>query len=282
MAVLHGVGKNGKSTLVELFIDLLGYYVSVAHPNAVMYTKYGDSTAQYQLAELTGVRFVGIAETKRDAQLGESVVKQITGQDTISARAPYGKPFTYQPQFKLWRSTNHKPEIPDGSEAIWDRIRLIPFEQRFKGKAADTKLPAKLREEFSGVLAWAVRGCVEWGNGGLGSSKAVDAATAEYRTETDVTERFLTERCVFGPDHTITRKALFEAWEKWAIEEGVEQGTQTSFSKLIRERAKTLKLEDKKPKVDRVFGWELPYKVGTRTPQMTVWGPPKLLQKNKK
>src|SRR3712207_8459330 len=118
-----------------------------------------------------------MSETPRDVELDEAIVKQITGNDTINARQPYGRPFTYTPEFKLWMSTNHKPEIPDGSEAIWDRIRLIPFNQRFKGKAADTKLPAKLREEFSGVLAWAVRGCVEWGRGGVGTSKAVDAAT---------------------------------------------------------------------------------------------------------
>jgi P4 family phage/plasmid primase-like protien len=163
LAVLYGIGKNGKSTLVELFQDLMGDYSSVAHPNTIMHTKYGDATTQYQLAELPGVRFVGMSETKRGVELEEAVVKQITGNDTISARSPYGKPFHYRPQFKLWMSTNHKPEIPDGSEAIWDRIKLIPFDQRFDGKDADPKLPQTLREELPGVLAWAVLGCVEWG-----------------------------------------------------------------------------------------------------------------------
>jgi P4 family phage/plasmid primase-like protien len=134
MAVLHGVGKNGKSTLVALFQDLLGDYSGVTNPNTIMQQKYGDATAQYQLAELAGVRFVGISETKRGMELEESVVKQITGNDTISARSPYGKPFGYRPQFTLWLSTNHKPEIPDGSEAIWDRLKLIPFTQRIDGK----------------------------------------------------------------------------------------------------------------------------------------------------
>jgi putative DNA primase/helicase len=143
-----------------------------------MQQRYGDATVQYQLAELTGVRFVGISETKRGVQLEESVVKQITGNDTISARAPYGKPFTYRPQFKIWMSTNHKPEIPDGSEAIWDRIKLIPFTKRFEGKGADTDLPEKVREELPGVLAWAVMGCVEWYQHGLGTAAAVEATTA--------------------------------------------------------------------------------------------------------
>jgi putative DNA primase/helicase len=153
----------------------------VANPNTLMQQKYGDATVQYQLAELTGARFVGISETKRDVQLEEATVKQITGNDTISARSPYGRPFGYRPQFKIWFSTNHKPEIPDGSEAIWDRIKLIPFNKRFDGAGADTDLPEKLRKELPGVLAWAVMGCVEWYQNGLGTAAVVEAATAAYR-----------------------------------------------------------------------------------------------------
>jgi putative DNA primase/helicase len=248
MAVLHGVGKNGKSTLVELFQDLMGDYRGVANPNTVMQQKYGDATAQYQLAELTGVRFVGISETKRGVELEEAVVKQITGNDTINARAPYGKPFSYQPQFKLWLSTNHKPEIPDGSEAIWDRMRLIPFTQRFTGKDADTKLPEKLREELPGVLAWAVRGCVDWWEHGLGSSKAVEAATSAYRAETDVIDRFFADECVFGPEERVTKKRLYAAWEEWCEGEGEDPGKQNGFTRIMSERGVVKDFKDARKK----------------------------------
>src|SRR5215217_1945385 len=253
LAVLHGVGKNGKSTLVELFQDLMGDYSSVAHPNTIMRQSFSDSTAQYQLAELKGARFVSVSETKRGVELEEAVVKQITGSDTISARAPYGKPFTYRPQFKLWLSTNHKPEITDGSEAIWDRMRLIPFTQRFDGKKADPKLPEKLREELPGVLAWAVRGCVEWGPNGLGTSAAVESATAEYRAETDVVERFFEDECEFGPEKRVTRTALFEAWERWCDAEGEDAGKQTGFTQTMRERGVVKGFRE--GKVEKVRGW---------------------------
>ena len=232
----------------------MGDYSSVAHPNTIMRQKYSDSTAQYQLAVLTGVRFVGVSETKRGVELEESVVKQITGNDTISARAPYGQPFSYRPQFKIWMSTNHKPEIPDGSEAIWDRMRLIPFTQRFEGKKADSKLPAKLREELPGVLAWAVRGCVAWVEHGLGSAKAVEAATADYRAETDVLEQFFQERCYFYPEGKVTWSDLYKAWEEWCDEMGKQAGTQTSFTRRVNERGvvKNFELADFHKKVR---GW---------------------------
>jgi putative DNA primase/helicase len=229
------VGKNGKSTLVELFQDLLGEYAATTSPDTVMQQKYSASR-EYSLAELAGIRFLAISETKRGSELDEAVVKQVTGGDTISARPIYGKPFSYRPQFTIWMSTNHKPEIPDGSEAIWDRIKLIPFEQRFEGKKADTSLPEKLREELSGVLTWAVRGCVDWFEHGLGTSAAVEAATAEYREDTDVVDRFFRDVCEFGPDKWVWTKDLFAAWESWCYDEGVEPGSQTNFSKDMKER----------------------------------------------
>jgi putative DNA primase/helicase len=254
LSVLHGVGKNGKSTLVELFLDLMGDYAATTKPGTLMQERYGEASKDYHLAELTGVRFLAVSETKRGAELDESTVKQITGGDTISARSPYGKPFTYRPQFTIWLSTNHKPEIPDGSEAIWDRLKLIPFGKRFEGKKADVHLPAKLREELPGILAWAVRGCVEWVDNGLGSAAAVDAATAEYRAETDIIERFFEDRCYFYVSGTVTRKDLYQAWETWCAEMGEHPGTQTSFTRTIRERGVVKNfVEDKSDKNAR--GW---------------------------
>ena len=115
-------------------------------------------------------------------------------------------------------------------------MRLIPFTQRFDGKKADPKLPEKLREELPGVLAWAVEGCVAWVANGLGSSRAVDAATAEYRSETDVLDRFFEDACEFGPKFKVSKKDLFRAWEKWCIEEGADPGTQTAFTRTVGER----------------------------------------------
>jgi phage/plasmid-associated DNA primase len=154
-------------------------------------------------------------------------------------------------------STNHKPEIPDGSEAIWDRLRLIPFTQRFDGKKADTALPVKLREELPGVLAWAVRGCVAWVENGLGSAKAVESATAAYRAETDLLEQFFQDRCYFYPEGRVTKKALYQAWEAWCDEMGEPAGTQTQFTRTMGERGVVKNVQednsDKTPVLGGVF-----------------------------
>jgi putative DNA primase/helicase len=114
---------------------------------------------------------------------------------------------------------------------------LIPFTQRFEdGKGADTDLPDKLRAEHAGVLAWAMRGCMEWMEHGLGSSTAVERATAAYRAETDVIDRFFADECVFGPEYSIPKKELFEAWEGWCEGEGEDAGSQVRFTRVMSEK----------------------------------------------
>jgi putative DNA primase/helicase len=251
LAVLYGIGRNGKSTLVEVFQDLLGDYSTTANANAIMQQAFSDSTAQYALAELKGVRFVSMSETKSQDVLEEATVKQITGSDTISARAPYGRPFTYRPEFKLWMSTNHRPNIADGSEAIWDRIRLIPFEQRFEGEDADPKLPEKLRKELPGILAWAVRGCVEWGKGGLGTAGAVEEATREYRDDMDFFAAFIAEECEEDPKGFAASRALHQAYRAWHLTS--ERESEDLSAKALGEK---LRSRGHKPKKQNgVRGW---------------------------
>ena len=63
-------------------------------------------------------------------------MKEITGGDTIAARFLYGEHFEFRPAFKLWLVTNHLPRVDGGDDAIWRRLRLIPFTVSFEGREA--------------------------------------------------------------------------------------------------------------------------------------------------
>ena len=119
------------------------------------------------LAALRGKRFVSASEVNQGRRLDEAKIKDITGGDTITARFMRGEWFDYQPQFKLWLSTNHKPVIRGTDEGIWDRIRLAPFDVRIPEDEIDRRLGQKLREEAPGILAWMVDGCLQWQERGL-------------------------------------------------------------------------------------------------------------------
>ena len=153
----------------------------------------------------------------------------------MSARYLYQEYFDFRPQFKVWLTTNHLPDIRGTDDAIWRRIHLIPFKQQFTGKSCDSKLRNKLERELSGILAWAVRGCLEWQRSGLGVASVVKAATLDYRRESDQIARFLKERCSRRADDQTLGHELYEAYSQWCADRGEKPEANNTFAKTLAE-----------------------------------------------
>jgi putative DNA primase/helicase len=110
--------------------------------------------------------------------------------------------------------TNHRPKVDGDDDAIWRRLRLVPFEQSFEGRE-DRELDAKLATELPGILTWAVQGCLDWQRQGLGQAGAVTRATAEYRQDEDMLGAFLEERCTTtGETPTAAFREAYESYCK--------------------------------------------------------------------
>jgi P4 family phage/plasmid primase-like protien len=234
-AILYGFGKNGKTTLIELLQDAIGDYATNTDVETIL-IKNRSPGASNDVAALKGARFVSAAEVEQNRGLAESKVKQLTGSDTVTARFLFREFFDYRPEFKLWLSTNNKPLIKGTDDAIWDRVRLVPFTQRFEGDQADLKLPEKLRQELPGILAWLVQGCLEWQQHGLGEPEGVRAATAQYRQEMDTLAAFLDERCVVRSGLTAPATPLYKQYQLWCDDAGEKPETQKTFGMRLSER----------------------------------------------
>jgi putative DNA primase/helicase len=234
LAILYGFGKNGKTTLTELLHEVLGDYARNTDVETLLIKKYQG--VGNDVAALKGARFVSAAEVEKGRRLAESKVKQLTGRDTVTARFLFGENFDFKPEFKLWLSTNNKPVIQGTDDAIWDRIRLIPFMQRFDGPKADTKLPDKLRGELTGVFAWMVEGCLEWQEHGLEEPKTVTEATKQYREEMDTLASFLDEACVVGADYRVLAEQLYQRYAMWCDKSGERKDPKKAFVARLGER----------------------------------------------
>ncbi len=232
--VLYGSGANGKSSLLGTIGQVLGDYGLSAAPETFVDRQAGSATND--LARLRGMRFVSAIETSEGRALAESFVKAVTGGDRISARFLYTEFFDFEPAFKLWLGTNHKPVIKGGDEGIWRRVRLVPFEQRFEGEHCDPDLRVKLDAELPGILAWAVRGCLEWQQRGLKPPASVTDATAAYRSEMDSFAGFLDERCGIEADAHVSAGELYSAYRSWAEGVGEKPLSQKWLSIRLAER----------------------------------------------
>ena len=235
VSILHGRGKNGKTTLVELLQDVMGDYARATDVETILTQRYKGG-ANNEVAALKGARLVSTSEVEQGRQLSEAKVKALSGNETITARFLYREDFNFKPEFTLWLSTNNKPVIKGTDDAIWDRIRLIPFEQRFDGKKADRHLGRKLREELPGVLAWMVAGCVQWHEKGLGMPEKVKAATKVYREEMDVLQAFFDDCCVLHEEATAPATPLYKDYQQWCADSGEPEESQRAFGGRLRDR----------------------------------------------
>src|SRR5215217_5920695 len=230
----HGPGANGKSTFQETITAALGDY-AMRTPTETLLVKRSGGVPN-DVARLKGARFVTASETEEGRRLAESLVKDLTGQDTISARFMWAEWFDFKPTHALHLSTNHKPEIRGTDPAIWRRIRLIPWAVTIPPAEQDRKLAEKLREELPGVLAWIVRGCLEWQREGLQAPEEVRQATKAYRTEMDILAAFLADCCLRDEDEDAFAGELWGAWKRWCEETGEQAGSQKRFGGRLAER----------------------------------------------
>lgn len=232
--LLHGNGSNGKSTFVESIRDLFGDYAQQAD-FATFLEQDGDKVRN-DIARMVGARFIAATEGPEGKRLNEAVVKHLTGGDRVTARFLHREYFEFSPTHKIFLATNHKPNIKGADNGIWRRLRIIPFSAYFSDEKKDPQFPSKLKSEFPGILAWAVRGCLAWQNNGLGIPKAVEAATSDYRAEMDIIQTFITDCCSSAPTCTVRSQELYDAYRQWAEANGHGVFSQTRFSLTLSEK----------------------------------------------
>jgi putative DNA primase/helicase len=233
MFILYGTGANGKSTFLNVIMNILGDY-AIATPTETFMKRNNDSTTN-DIARLRGTRFVTTTETEQGKRLSEHLIKQVTGNDHMTARFLYGEYFDFVPTFKIFMATNHKPVIRGTDHGIWRRIKLIPFTTRIPEEKQDKHLEQKLLEEKSGILNWLIEGVLRWKEGGLKTPAVIANATDEYRGEMDVIGNFIKERCVQGPGLSIRARELFRVYQEWCEENNEHATSERMFGLRLKE-----------------------------------------------
>lgn len=227
--VLWGDGSNGKSTILGVFQEIMGAdYCSSAPPKLLEASK--SDRHPTEIADLYGRRLVIASETEEGSTLREAFLKLATGSDSMKGRFMHQDFFQFKPTHKFMLQTNHKPEVKGTDYAVWRRLLLVPFEVTFgdaraveSGEATrlkDKNLSEKLANEREGILAWMVRGCLEWRKDGLNPPEKIIAATASYRDEQDRIRQFIEDRLELKIGAELERALLYQAYDRWAKANG--------------------------------------------------------------
>ncbi|HEX5502806.1 MAG TPA: phage/plasmid primase, P4 family [Thermomicrobiales bacterium] len=247
-----GSGKNGKSTFLRAVRRALGDYAMEAAPELLIQSR-GKRNAgeEAAVAELQGRRFVTTIETAEGARLHETFVKQLTGESVLKAKFMRENPFEFENQATLALATNHKPLIQGNDVAIWERLRLVPFDVHIPAAERDPHLGRRLENKTNAavVLAWMVEGLAKLEAFGMGDPpEEVAGATAAYRDEMDPLSDWLDAAVVADPEGKAPIPWVYASYSEHCAQTGAAPMPQREFNAALETRG-SFQRDDKAQRV---------------------------------
>lgn len=229
--ILLGDGRNGKSTLLNVIVDLLGGYLRRANANTFLLNN--KSAIRSDIARLAGCRVVTGSEASEDQYWDEVLIKDITGGEKITARRLYQNETEFSPKFKILIAVNSLPRVRGTDGGIWRRIRIIPFDYIIDEWDVDPRLGEKLHKEMSGILNFALEGLRQWQKKGLEPPSTVKDRTNEYRKSMDSIQEYIEERCTISQGGEALATELYNDYSRWAKENNHPLMTQAKFGREL-------------------------------------------------
>jgi putative DNA primase/helicase len=243
LAFFYGVGRNGKSTMVDVIAKIVDDYGSTLPIESLTGSEQRKgSEATPDLVRLPGARLVRASEPEQGQKMREALVKSLTGGEPVNIRRMHQEFVEVRPEFKLTIQGNHRPDIRGGDDGIWRRILLVPFDTQVPEDQVDPLLPQKLWDEREGIFAWMVEGALAYLADGLAVPDTITAATMDYRRESEPMRVFLLEECVItgdAEDYEWTRD-IGKAFNAWRTAAGEATWTNATISKKVKQAAETL------------------------------------------
>lgn len=255
LSFFHGTGRNGKGTFLDTIKFIMGDYYKATTSDTFIMSR--DNPHKTFLADLKDARMVTAQEPEIGKPWKENLLKELTGQDTITANHMRCDPFTFVPNFKLIIVANTKPRFLNVDPAIRSRLHFVPWFANFERSGTkDPLMREKLQAEAAGILTWMIEGCRLWRQHGLQPPQAVLNATKEYLDAEDLTLQWLEQCCVQKAGESTALKTLHQSWQRFMSENGGWPGREQDLLPKLRD-AGFASSKANKNKVTMVMGIEL-------------------------
>lgn len=225
-----GEGSNGKSVTFELIKYALGDYY-IACPITILTGKRGSSgAASPELARLKGRRIGVFSEPGNNENFDVGMLKELTGNDSITARHLHQDMIEFKPQVKLFLQCNELPAVKtsDGDKGTWRRIRVIKFNSKFVEEhdmkddpnyfLIDKTLKHKLKDWGIYFIRYLIHLYVnEYSKNGINEPKEVMEATNTYKKRNDRMADFYLSKFTEtnNTDDYITKSTIWGTFKDW-------------------------------------------------------------------
>lgn len=245
MVFFYGPAQSGKGTILRTISRILGsadegggkfrsYHYEA--PISTFMEARSDRHST-EIAAFYKKRLITSEEPAAGAKWDESKLKWITGGSQITARFIAQDNFSFTMTGKIIVAANHRPRLSTTDKAIRRRMMVIPFEHPVSDEDRDNELDAKIRAEYPQILAWMVRGCLEWQDGGLGMPEKIADSTDSYLESEDTLGAWLAENCEFEGE--CDGQALYENYARWCELQGETKWARRGWANALLDRGFT-------------------------------------------
>lgn len=246
MFMHYGEGANGKSVFMHLVRQAMGTYHQIT-PKETLLPSMNKSAIPNDVARMVGKRVYEAQETKAGKQLDDELIKLLTSGNAVTARFLNQEFFEFTPIGKIQLITNHLPALGSSGHAMARRLQVIEWGVQIPKDEQEQTLKDDLAsEELSGVLAWAVAGCLEWQRIGLAPPESVAKRTEEYVENSDPLASFVDECLLRVPEGSdefgsfadpTPVSAITKAYVEWCEEGNTRpMGNVNHMAKWLEER----------------------------------------------
>ena len=215
--VLSGIGRNGKSTYLQILRNLLGD----ANVSSLSIEHLGND---FMIETLRGKLANISADMSELDSVAEGLLKAIVSGDLVTADRKHKNPTQFSPTCKMIFATNVLPRFKDTSLGIWRRMVVVPFNYVVPEEKVDNRLIDKLSGELDGIFIWALKGAQRlFHSRKLTRPRACEAAQRQYRIDCFPIMLFVEECCRIEPDGTAIVKDLYRVYKQWGLACGLSK-----------------------------------------------------------
>lgn len=228
--IFHGAGKNGKSTLVEIMDSIFGDFTVTMQPESL--SGKLDGQIRNDIARLATKRLMLTSETRAGSLLDAPLMKQITGQDTLTARFLHKEFFQFKPVCVPIITSNHLPVIDGSDYAMERRTCVLSFERKIE--VVDKTLSAKLEREKAGIVNWILKGAAEYQGGGLQIPESVRLRTRAFIDNSNLIKSFMQDSLTVDDNAKVGAANLYERYRMWSNDNGYKPMSISQFKQKFQ------------------------------------------------